>query len=367
MLLSGYDMTAQYKRRKIKTPSLNKRFKHKKKKPSYAKNRSKASKKGRKGINKFGGGGHVHYKTLGFTMGALNYKGEFDQSSSLASVNLKGTRPSLGITFAEKLGPHYHIRAGFMYGRIKGHDSDIGDPKDQNEAFRRLRNLGFTNDIYEAKLDVQYDFINAISPNFMKRVFFTPYVFGGVALFTNNPKNNGKNLRKIGTTGQFLDDSDKELLENYYEDISSEYGFTPKIRDKQYSQFQVAIPFGIGVRQRINSNLDLSFELGIRFTFTDNIDDVEDQQVYVGLNDDYLPFTFTDGINDLIAEGVNGGINDAETQAIADEFGISNVSYNTGQFRGSPKSNFITRRDFYVFTGFNLTYVLKKGFFSTKF
>nr|GFC24314.1 hypothetical protein [Tanacetum cinerariifolium] len=41
-----------------------------------------------------------------------------------------------------------------------------------------------------------------------------------------------------------------------------------------YSKVSFAIPFGAGVRYRINRNLDASFEIGLRKTFTGYLDDV---------------------------------------------------------------------------------------------
>ena len=52
---------------------------------------------------------------------------------------------------------------------------------------------------------------------------------------------------------------------------------------KSYKKFQVAIPFGIGARFRLNEMLDLSAELGFRYLFTDYIDDVSKNYVDLGV------------------------------------------------------------------------------------
>jgi len=47
-----------------------------------------------------------------------------------------------------------------------------------------------------------------------------------------------------------------------------------RIMHKPYSLIQVAIPFGVGARFRINEVMDIWADLGFRYTFTDYLDDV---------------------------------------------------------------------------------------------
>ena len=308
-----------------------------------------------------------HYLSVGLTLGALNYKGDFDQSNNFVSGNLKGTRPSIGVHAIERFNRNISLRGQLSYGRIRGSDADI-KVKNQDDAFRRLRNLEFNNDILEFKLDVVYDIIPARSTNFLKRTIFTPYVFAGIAVFTNNPKRDGQNLREIGTSGQNLSDDDKALLEDFYETVSEDYEFDPKIPEP-YKAIQIAVPFGVGIRQRLSTHFDASFEVGVRFTFTDYIDDVGDQTVYVGHNDDLLGpvssdiealFEFNDGFSDVSSSVLDELAESGIT-------GITDASYNTGQIKGGQRSNFLSRRDFYVFTGFKISYVIGKAVVSSKF
>jgi len=116
----------------------------------------------------------------------------------------------------------------------------------------------------------------------MGRVSWTPYGFIGVAGFLNNPEAQapatdlqgnslpeaGKwvKLRPLGTEGQYstLDPTD------------ANYGIKP------YKVAQIAIPFGIGIRLKLNQVMDFSAEWGFRYTFTDYLDDVS--RNYVGLD-----------------------------------------------------------------------------------
>ena len=40
-----------------------------------------------------------------------------------------------------------------------------------------------------------------------------------------------------------------------------------------YSRFQIAIPFGVGIKYAIDQNWSIGIEYGLRKTFTDYIDD----------------------------------------------------------------------------------------------
>jgi hypothetical protein len=52
---------------------------------------------------------------------------------------------------------------------------------------------------------------------------------------------------------------------------------------KPYSLLVIAIPFGIGSRIKINDLLDLWIEVGVRYTFTDYLDDVSKNYVDLGV------------------------------------------------------------------------------------
>lgn len=369
---SSADLSAQIKRRKYKSKAGYKRKMKKPKKlkagpnSTFKKGKNKSA-RGLQGGKRKPPGSGAHYVSLGATLGALNYKGDFDQSKSLVSSNLKGTRPGLGVHAVERLNENLSLRAQLFYGRIKGSDEDAV-VNSQSDAYRRLRNLKFTNDILELKLDVMYDIIPARSAKFLKRTIFTPYVFAGVAVFTNNPKNNGHNLRKVGTAGQHLSGSDQAALENFYSQVATDYDFDPKIPEP-YKEIQVAVPFGIGVRQKLNSHIDVSFEIGVRYTFTDYLDDLGDQTVFVGRDDRLTADLGLQGDLSTIYQLNDGySASNSELFDIVEEYGIdSDQSFGTGQIKGGSRTNFLSKRDFYIFTGFKLSYVIGKAVVSSKF
>ncbi|MFK7900573.1 MAG: DUF6089 family protein [Cyclobacteriaceae bacterium] len=305
-----------------------------------------------------------HYLSVGLQVGAFNYKGEYDQTQKVLSGNLKSTRPAIGVTAVERMSPNLSLRASLMYGRLSGGDADLKekDYLDDSQigkdlAFHRLRNTGFTNDILEFKVDAIFEIISSRGGGHVKRAFFTPYVFAGVGVFTNNPKFEGKSLRDIGTSGQNLSEADKALVLN---EAVNEDAVIPDL----YSTIQLAIPFGVGVRQKINDHFDLSFEVGVRFTFTDYIDDIGNNTVFVG--EDLVPEQDNYG---LLDPSIVQQITEAHGLIPADNDGVTSPSsFNgRGQPRGGSKGNFFTNRDFYIFTGFQLTYVLSSPVVTSKF
>ena len=107
---------------------------------------------------------------------------------------------------------------------------------------------------------------------------------------------------------------------------------------KKYSRIQIAIPYGIGFKYGYKRNWSFGFELGIRKTFTDYIDDVS--TTYVS--------------NQYIYQE-KGPV----AAALADRSdGSTPEKTLAGQQRGDPKD-----KDAYIFAVFSLNFKfdLKKG------
>jgi len=143
------------------------------------------------------------------------------------------------------------LRGGGVYGRISAND------KNNKERSLVARNLNFKSDIIEGSLCVE---INLFDPDRFEGI---PYLFAGVGVFYFNPytydKNNNKTfLRPLGTEGQGLDEyPDRRMI----------------------SMPQFCIPFGGGWKLRLNEKYDVIYEVGIRYLFTDYLDDVSTNYV----------------------------------------------------------------------------------------
>lgn len=240
---------------------------------------------------KFGFGKEKRYDAIGITLNALNYYGDLAPRPKKLSTDLAFTRPAVGICYTHRFGPRYTLLASFMYGTLKGSDIESADKNDsKNGVFRYQRNLSFRNRIKELSVVAVFDLFENQS-TYISRVKWTPYASLGVAVFHHNPQaqvpryqvpktaadvtnpipmpNAGEwvDLQPLGTEGQYAD----------LQPGDANYGIKP------YKRIQVAIPFSIGARFRLNEVMDLSAEFGFRYLFTDYIDDVSKNYVDLGV------------------------------------------------------------------------------------
>lgn len=106
---------------------------------------------------------------------------------------------------------------------------------------------------------------------------------------------------------------------------------------KQYGSLSVCIPLGIAFKYTVNKKLSLALEYGIRYTFTDYIDDVSK--------------TYVD--KDLLAKQPNGQLAVKMANRTPNTPGNEHITAPGAQ-RGNPKYN-----DAYMFGIFSLNYKLK--------
>jgi hypothetical protein len=272
------------------------------------------------------------YNSVGFSLNAMNYFGDVTPSTSFTSFRFLSTRPNVAVSFTRRFYPRVSGRVSLSYGRITGDDSKAANQNDQDARYRFNRNMNFRNDILEASGVVIVDLIENRN-NYLKRPDFVPYVFAGVAGFYHNPKGQYKDgeyveLQPLGTEGQRAN------------------GGTG------YSLTQFSIPFGGGVRYRINRNFDASLEIGWRKTFTDYLDDVS------GV---YAP-----------AEAFPAGQEVASYFAgVGGVYPSSLTLSNTGAFNGfnvpGEKRGTGDKTDWYIVTGVSLNYILTPRIKNPKF
>lgn len=206
----------------------------------------------------------TRYFYVGVGVGATNYKGDLDDNFAL-----KFTKPGLEFIGGYKFHPHMSVRLMFAQGWMKASDA-----KAARDIPRLRRNLSFRSPITEASAVFVYEFF-ANDRKFMYRPQFSPYIFGGVAVFAFNPQgklgNDWYDLQPLGTEGQFMTNCHQGQT---YLNVT---GDCPQ----PYKLVQLSIPFGLGVRYKLTDKIDLNAELGLRKTFTDYIDDVSGYYVNV--------------------------------------------------------------------------------------
>ena len=199
---------------------------------------------------------------LGLFGGVSNYQGDLVDKY----YSSRFTRPAFGITGTYELSDRLNVRAGFTTGKILGYD------RYNTKTYLQERNLSFESNISEFSLLGEFNVFN------LYNIRWTPYFFGGLAVFRFNP-----------------------------------YAFDDRVR--------------------------LGFEVGLRKTFTDHLDDVSTN--------------YADPNDLLAARG---------PQAVAlsyrgDEHPNGSLVYpDKGAQRGGA-----TQQDIYYFTGFHISFRLGGG------
>jgi hypothetical protein len=272
------------------------------------------------------------YTSVGFNINAMNYVGDLDPSPGIFGPGVKYTRQNFGVCVLQKLRPRLSFRGNLSYGNIQG--SDMGNASySRKDIYRKARNLSFRNHIWELKADVILDLVSFWGKS-IKRPDYVPYLFAGLAYFHHNPQ--AKTPEAFGRHWVNLQPM--------------------RLEGKAYSLNQICIPVGIGFRYKIDKNIDLAFEIGVRYTFTDYLDDVSGS--YIGresAGDDPLRAA----MQDRSMEGLGNDPNLYAWAADGNGFNNSNgyITINgygrAGDQRGNPKRN-----DIYIVTGFHLTYII---------
>jgi Domain of unknown function (DUF6089) len=296
------------------------------------------------------------YNAIGVTLNAMNYYGDIAPLPKRISTDLSFTRPAIGVSFTHRFGPFYQVIGGFTYGTLAGSDAESADPNDQASVYRYIRNLSFRNRIKELSIVGVFD----LFPNegtYISRVRWTPFAYAGVAVLHHNPQAKGTDgkwvdLQPLGTEGQNAD----------LPKTAVNYGNDP------YKLIQVAIPFGIGARFRINEVLDISGEFGFRYLFTDYIDDVSKNYVDLNLlSDEAQRFSYrSDEVqpngNEILDRELLVDPRTTTSSSIFPTVVQGFGSENAEHYRGNKKD-----RDIYTMTSIRLTYIMGKTFHRAKF
>jgi hypothetical protein len=194
---------------------------------------------------------------------------------------------------------------------------------------------------------------------YMSRAKWTPYVFFGVAGYLHNPQGKAPatdlqgnalpqagswvDLRPLGTEGQYSNLATTDV----------NYGVKP------YSLLQMAIPFGFGARFRLNEVWDLSVDYGIRYTFTDYLDDVSGNYVSLPKLNSPLAQAMSYRTNE-----VYGG-NPPNPQPS----GIPGVNVEAGYGSEAPDNKRGGHRqiDIYTVLSVKISYIISPSFHKAKF
>ncbi|NRB47826.1 MAG: outer membrane beta-barrel protein [Saprospiraceae bacterium] len=160
------------------------------------------------------------------------------------SYNLSKPQFAAGMIARYNFNNRLALKFSGNYGYI------LADDADSKNIYERARNLSFESPIIDASAQFEFNFLPYVHGS--QEEYFTPYLFAGLSAFYFNPQAelNGElyELRALGTEGQF--------------------------KGEEYFTVQGALNFGIGLKLDLSYEWSLNFELSVRQTFTDYLDDV---------------------------------------------------------------------------------------------
>ncbi|MFY7991441.1 MAG: DUF6089 family protein, partial [Fluviicola sp.] len=139
-------------------------------------------------------------------------------------------------------------RLNFTYAKVSAADAE------SNKSFYVNRNLSFETPIYELGTGIEFTYLPFELGN--NKYWGSAYLLAELGLSRINPtteyEGDEVELQPLGTEGQ---------------------GTTLSSKNK-YSRTQLVVPLAVGCRITLTENIGLNVEYGIRFLFTDYLDDV---------------------------------------------------------------------------------------------
>jgi hypothetical protein len=171
--------------------------------------------------------------------GISNYFGDLNTNFRVNKPGLTGS-----LNFRYNFNNRICMKFAGNYGSLSASDAD------SKNVFEQQRNLSFESIIIDGSTQFEFNFLPYTHGSADE--FFTPYLFVGLSVFHYNPMAEYEGqlyeLRELGTEGQF--------------------------KGEEYLSTSGAWLYGIGLKMDINYQWSINFELGLRSTFTDYLDDV---------------------------------------------------------------------------------------------
>jgi hypothetical protein len=304
------------------------------------------------------------YGSVGLNIGAMNYFGDIVPQPDFTSLRVKSTRPSVGLTYSYRIQPRISIKGSLTWGRIMGDDM-LSASQDEGENLPRfMRNLSFRNDIKELAMVGVFDLFEN-RETYLRRPDFVPYGFIGVAVFHHNPKAYYENGTFPGIS------PDDDIKTGWYElqQLGTEGQYAEGDYPEPYKRVQISIPFGVGLRYKLDRHWDLSFELGWRKTFTDYLDDASTGYAFKSniLNGK--------GINPKAAvilsdRSAQSGFNTVPDPSGTPYWGVPSFPGSTNGYFGTPNNQKRGNRsddDWYISTCLSISYIINPGYSRPKF
>jgi hypothetical protein len=160
---------------------------------------------------------------VGFGIGTFNYTGDL-----VRTYHVKNLKPAGTVYYRSNISKVVSFRATITAGQVGAKETPI-------DAFASARDASFNIFLLETSLGFEYHFLNWRDDKRPMR--YTPYLFAGLGLF--------------GISGY-------------------------DVKPEEYSNIQLAVPFGGGFKYIVNPKYYVAFEVGVRKTFFDYLDNLSD-------------------------------------------------------------------------------------------
>lgn len=177
---------------------------------------------------------------VGIGIGATNYRGEVSPQ-----YQLQNNRPAFTVFYRKDVSVPVTLRGGFTAGFLRADDGNVEGANGSVPPLQNYRQTDTKGSVLEASVVLEYNFLDYHYRT--DKVQFTPYLFGGVAGYYAN------------TTTR----SNNQILGGAF--------------DRQGSMLGVAVPAGLGFKYALSEFLNLGLEVGVRKTFTDELDHLAKQ------------------------------------------------------------------------------------------
>ena len=298
------------------------------------------------------------YSSIGFGIGTSHYYGDLSPYSTFYYGLLTNIRWNATINYTRFITPNFGLRFGFTWARIAGDDYNYAQNDLSKLYLSYFRNLHFRNDIKEFSVQGIFNLIPQDGKGARGRNNITPYAFLGIGFFGHNPQ--ARTPAEVDPATGAVTLGAWTSLKSYQtagQGLSNNY-------PTQYSLVQFAIPFGLGIRMKINENWDFSAEAGFRLTSTDYLDDVGFDK-YPDPNDLLTPesIAFSNRSQEDIAARTGESRIALYQKIYTDVLGAAtggalkpsistDISFSKGDYRGTKHN------DAYLLTQFSIHYII---------
>ena len=274
----------------------------------------------------------THRNEWQFSFGVSNFLGELGGRNQIGSpfiwdLEISQTKPSVAVGWRYYLSQKIATRLNLSWGLLAGNDNLT------TEKFRSNRNIQFQSDLFEFAWTFEYHFfkeqlghvydLRGVKGQKSGRVGL--YLFTGISGFYFDPRArlNGEwvKLKPLSTEGQGLPGGPEE-----------------------YSNYQIGIPIGMGIRKAMSKYWSIGLEFQWTKTFTDYIDDVSG--VYY---------------NNNVIRAARGDVAAYFADPSLGSEGTSEITTAAGQQRGDSED-----MDSYLFLRFSANYKIYKNRSRTK-